>query len=152
MFVREAKRLRIWRAPELEVQGREFLCQLTIELYSEKGFDNRGHTLAKFQRRLVPDVQRAFERSREWRYLRQRGSNWSSLYLRPTDLSEWVTTFTACFTTNSTASSFVSRQAFTLSISGAGSAVINVRRRRSAAHRSSPQDERRIRRQYTNKK
>ena len=72
MFVREAKRLRVWRATDLDWEAREFLRQLTIELYSEKGFDNSGRRLASpvdhISGSLLSGVRRDFERSPEWRY------------------------------------------------------------------------------------
>jgi hypothetical protein len=72
MFVREAKRLRVWCATDLDWEAREFLRQLTIELYSERGFDNCDRRLARpvdhISGGLLPEVRREFEHSPEWRY------------------------------------------------------------------------------------
>jgi hypothetical protein len=75
MFVREARRLRLWRAAEMDSQCREFLRLLTIDAYSEKGYDNQGRRLSDMishvDGSILPEVQQAFSRSAAWRYFEQ---------------------------------------------------------------------------------
>lgn len=75
MFVREARRLRLWRAAEMDYQCRKFLRLLTIDAYSEKGYDNQGcrfpDMISHVDGSILPEVQQAFSRSAAWRYFEQ---------------------------------------------------------------------------------
>ncbi len=72
-FVREVCHLGrqgLWTADRLESESREFLRRCTIEAWYEKGYDRSGNRLREmvshWDGSILPDIQRAFERSSEW--------------------------------------------------------------------------------------
>jgi len=73
-FAEEACRLGrqgVWSVEQVEREAREFLRLTTIEAGGEMGFDRSGHKLRSmighWGGSILPEVQREFERSPEWR-------------------------------------------------------------------------------------
>jgi hypothetical protein len=74
VFVREAGELgrqRLWAAARVESESREFLRGCTILVRREEGYDgsrNRlGEMVSHWDGTILPDVQRGFEQSPEWK-------------------------------------------------------------------------------------
>ena len=74
VFVREAVHLGhqdIWSVDRLESESREFLRQFTIMAEFQKGFDRSGQKVremvSNWDGSILPNVQREFEQSAEWR-------------------------------------------------------------------------------------
>jgi len=72
-FVHEARHLGcqgLWTVDRLEAESREFLRQGTIGAWLEKGYDGSGIRLPEVASNwggsILPEIQRAFERSPEW--------------------------------------------------------------------------------------
>ena len=67
----ELGRQGVWGVEQVEREAREFLRRLTIEAAGEKGFDRSGHALRRMVGHwggaILPEVQREFEKSAEWR-------------------------------------------------------------------------------------
>ena len=67
----ELGRQGVWGVEQVEREAREFLRLLTIEAAGEKGFDRSGHALRRMVGHwggaILPEVQREFEKSAEWR-------------------------------------------------------------------------------------
>jgi len=74
VFVREAGALGrqgLWTAARVESESREFLRWCTILVGHEKGYDKSGNRLGEmvshWDGSILPDVQRGFEQSPEWK-------------------------------------------------------------------------------------
>jgi hypothetical protein len=74
VFVREAGELgrqRLWTVDRVESESREFLRQYTICARYEKGGDRSGNRLGEMVSNwggdILPEIQRAFEQSPEWK-------------------------------------------------------------------------------------
>ncbi len=67
----ELGRRGIWSVDVVETQSREFLRVTTLEAWSEKGLDRKGHHLravtGHWDGAIIPEVQREFEKSPVWK-------------------------------------------------------------------------------------
>ena len=70
----ELGRKGVWSADRVEGEAREFLRRTTIEAGAEKGFERSGHQLpamiSNWGGAILPEVQREFEKSAEWKRFR----------------------------------------------------------------------------------
>ncbi len=71
VFVREAKLRRLWHASEMKSACLDFLRQLTIEAYFEKGYDHAGRSLPPMTSHvdgsILPKFLKAFRSWPAWR-------------------------------------------------------------------------------------